>query len=158
MCARRRNSKPRRLRRRTLKCAREHTNPRQGGMNEQQGTEVFYSGGAKQHKWISLDVDIAWGSTTSRTNFQAIPQGVGEDRRRLRLYPAKAPVTSPIVEEVVLLFVVNDDVIYILPLRVLALECRGPRCSVFRDYRCHGHHNLAGVLQSGPGRAGIEPL
>src|SRR5579862_5750209 len=26
-----------------------------------------------------------------------------------------------------LLFVVNEDVIYVLPLRVLAFECRGPR-------------------------------
>jgi hypothetical protein len=32
-----------------------------------------------------------------------------------------------------LLFVVNEDVIYVLPLRVLAFECRCPRFPVFRD-------------------------
>src|SRR6266481_4422748 len=73
----------------------------------------------------------------------------------------RAPPTSASpkrVEEIALLFVVNDDVIYILPLGVLALECRRPRFSGFRDHRRHDHHNLVAFLYGGPGRAGVEPF
>src|SRR5258708_18103393 len=73
----------------------------------------------------------------------------------------RAPPTSASpkrVEEIALLFVVNDDVIYILPLRVLALECRGPRFSGFREHQRHGHHNLVAFLYGGPSRAGVEPF
>src|ERR1700682_5553312 len=82
---------------------------------------------------------------------------LGKDQRSLAYVPARAPGTSPIVEEIALSFVVNDDVIYFLPLRALALECLGPRFSVFRNHRPHGHTSLAGFLYSGLGRAVVDP-
>src|SRR5260370_25960122 len=149
MFARHRTSQSRWLRRRTRRCAREHTNPGQGGTYEHQSTEVFYSGGAKQYRWISLDVDIAWGFRTSRTNFQAIPRGVGRGSTQARQRSCEGPpVTSPIVEEIALLFALTDAVISIRPLWSLALECAGPRSSVFASPRCHVIPALPACFQS----------
>src|ERR1700676_386184 len=48
--------------------------------------------------------------------------------------------------EIALLFDVDNNVVYVTSLRVLALECRGARFPVVGDRRCHGHYNLVGFL------------
>src|SRR5260370_2726029 len=101
------------------------------------------------------------GSATRGANFQPIPHPCVAKLSAGSTTALRAPPTSASpkrVEEIALLFVVNDDVIYILPLRVLALECRGPRFSSFRDDRRHGHHNLVAFLYGVPGRAGVDPF
>ena len=57
-----------------------------------------------------------------------------------------------------LLFVVDDDVVDIASLGVLALKCRGPRFSVLRNRRSYGHCDLSGFFRSGLNRVGIYAL
>src|SRR5258708_12867599 len=60
--------------------------------------------------------------------------------------------------EIALLFVVHNDVVYVTPLRVLALECRSARFPVVGDRRCNGHHHLAAFFQSRLNSVGIDAL
>jgi hypothetical protein len=98
--------------------------------------------------------------TNPHQTFRQSTYALGQESTRARRRSCQSPRShqQQIIEETALLFVVNNDVIYILPLRVLTPECRSPRCSVFRDHRCHGHHNLVAFLDSGPDRAGVGPF
>src|SRR6267143_3063328 len=145
MCARRRNSTPRRLRRRnqSRRHARDSVQTSQNNVNE--FPRAWTLPGFRNQQY-----EFSGNSSPCVAKLSAgLPTAL------------RAPRTSASakrVEEIALLFVVNDDVIYILPLRVLALECRGPHFSGFRDHRCHGHHNLVTFLYGGTGRAGVEPF
>src|SRR6267378_5333855 len=69
-----------------------------------------------------------------------------------------ASVKSSGVEPVVLLFIGAHDVVDGVSLRVLALEGRSPRFSVFGDLRSHGHRHLAALLHCGLDRVGVNSL
>src|SRR5258708_5467509 len=60
--------------------------------------------------------------------------------------------------EIALLFVVYNHVVYVTPLRVLALECRSARFPVVGDRRCHRHHHLAAFFQSRLNGVSIDAL
>src|SRR6266404_5580753 len=69
-----------------------------------------------------------------------------------------SPAKSFMVKQAALLFVGNHDVVNVVSLRVLALEGRSARFSVFRDLRSHGHRHLAALLHRGLDRVGINSL
>src|SRR2546429_1637986 len=143
MCARRRNSTPRRLRRRdqSRRHARDSVQTSQNNVNGFPRAWTLPGFHNQQDKFSGnsspCEAKLSEGSPTA-------------------LRAPRTSASAKRVEEIALLFVVNDDVIHILPLRVLALECRGPRFSGFRDHRRHGHHNLVTFLYGGTGRAVVE--
>src|SRR6266849_5146567 len=57
-----------------------------------------------------------------------------------------------------LLLVVDDDVVYVLPLRILTLEGGGASFPVLRDHRRHRHHHLSALLHRGLDRVGVNAL
>src|SRR6266699_5751136 len=67
-------------------------------------------------------------------------------------------VESSVVKPAALLFVGDHDVEHVMSLRVLALEGRGARFSVFGDFRSDGHHHLAALLHCGLYRVGADSL
>src|SRR6266850_2403600 len=71
---------------------------------------------------------------------------------------AGMPVPQIEVEPAVLLLVGDNDIEYVVSLRVLALEGRSARFSVIGDLRSHGHHHLAALLHRGLDRVGINAL
>src|SRR5260370_34291178 len=69
-----------------------------------------------------------------------------------------SPVKLSAVEQAVLLFVGDNHVVYVVSLRVLALEGRSARFPVFGDRRSHGHRHLAALLGGGLDRVGVDSL
>src|SRR6202521_5188327 len=145
MCARRRNSAPRRLRRRnrTRRHVRESVQAAQNNVNG-------FSRAQTLPRFRSQRDELSGNNSPCGTKLNA-----GSPT------PPRAPPTSTSpkrIAEVALLLVVDDDVIYIVPISVLAFECRSPRFSVIGEHGSDGHHNLAGFLHSGLECVGVDPL
>src|ERR1700674_2679827 len=145
MCARRRNSTPRGLRRRN----RTRSHARNSVQAAQNNVNGFFR-----------------AQTLPRVRSQRDELSVNSSTRRTKLNegsptPPRAPPTSTSpkrVAEVALQLVVDADVISIVPFRVLACECRSPRFSVIGEHGSDGHDNLAGFLYSALERVGVDPL
>src|SRR6266436_8378168 len=67
-------------------------------------------------------------------------------------------VKSSSVEPAVFLFIGDHDVVDFVSVRVLALEGRSARFSVFGELRSHDHRHLAALLHRSLDRVGINPL